>query len=107
MMTVKLTVENVVQAKQEVEKLEAQGYLRDNIYIFAHDEERADDINEALGTEEAGIGEQGFLTSMKNLVNSRGDELRNKLASVGLSESEAAQFEEELDTGKLVIVANK
>lgn len=106
-MTVKLTVENVVQAKQEVEKLEAQGYLRDKIYIFAHYEEREDDINEALGTEEAGISEQGFLTSMKNLVNSRGDELRNELASVGLSESEAAQFEKELDTGKLVIVANK
>jgi len=48
-MTVKLTVENVVQAKQEVEKLEAQGYHRDNIYIFAHYEERQDDINEALG----------------------------------------------------------
>ena len=106
-MTVKLTVENVVQAKQEVEKLEAQGYLRDHIYIFAHYEEREDDINEALWTEEAGISEQGFLTSMKNLVNSRGDELRNKLASVGLSESEAAQFEKELDTGKLVIIANK
>jgi len=106
-MTVKLTVENVVQAKQEVEKLEAQGYLHDNIYIFAHYEEREDDINEALGTEEPGISEQGFLTSLKNLVNSRGDELRNKLASVGLSESEAAQFEKELDTGKLVIIANK
>ncbi|WP_409368481.1 general stress protein [Lysinibacillus sp. 38-6] len=106
-MTVKLTVENVVQAKQEVEKLEAQGYLRDNIYIFAHSEKREDDINEALGTEEAGISEQGFLTSMKNLVNSRGDELRNKLASVGLSKDEAAQFEEVLDTGKLVLVANK
>ncbi len=103
-MTVKLTVENVVQAKQEVEKLEAQGYLRDNI---AHYEDREDDINEALGTEEAGISEQGFLTSMKNLVNSRGDELRNKLASVGLSKSEAAHYEEELDTGKLVLVANK
>jgi len=44
---------------------------------------------------------------MKNLVNSRGDELRNKLASVGLSKAEAAQFEEVLDTGKLVLVANK
>lgn len=106
-MTVKLTVENVVQAKQEVESLEAQGYIRDNIYIFAHYEEREDDINKALGTEEAGVSEQGFLKSMKNLVNSRGDELRNELASVGLSETEAAAFEEELDKGKLVIVANK
>jgi len=106
-MTVKLSVENVVQAKQEVENLEAQGYIRDNIYIFAHFEEREDNINEALGTEEAGVSEQGFLTTMKNYVNSRGDELRNELRSVGLSETEAAEFEKVLDTGKLVIVANK
>lgn len=106
-MTVKMTVENAVQAKQEVENLEAQGYIRDNIYIFAHFEERADDINEALGTEEAGLSEQGFLNTMKNMVRSRGDELRSELSSVGLSETEAAQFEKELDKGKLVIVANK
>lgn len=40
-MAIKHTVENVVQAKEEVEKLVAEGYSHDEIYIFAHDEKEA------------------------------------------------------------------
>lgn len=106
-MTLKMTVENAVQAKKEIEKLETQGYSHDDIYIFAHDKKRSKDITKALDTEEVGIKEQGFLDSMKNMTSSRGDELRAKLAAAGLSDQEAEQYEEELDKGKLVIVANK
>lgn len=106
-MTLKMTVENAVQAKKEIEKLETQGYTHDDIYIFAHDKKRGKDITKALDTEEVGMKEQGFLDSMKNMTSSRGDELRAKLAAAGLTEQEAAQYEEELDKGKLVIVANK
>lgn len=105
-MTVKLTVENAVQAKPEIEKLESQGYTRDNIHIFAHFKERSDDINEALDTSDVGMKEQGFLQSMKNLFTSRGDELRNKMEAAGLSKEEAAAAEKELDQGKLVIIAH-
>ena len=106
-MTVKLTVENAVQAKEEIEKLEVQGYSRDHIHIFAHFKERADDINDALDTSDVGVKEQGFLKSMKNMFTSRGDELRNKMEAVGLTEQEAASAEEELDKGKLIIIAHK
>ena len=106
-MTLKMTVENALQAKKEIEKLETQGYTLDDIYIFAHDKKRTKDITKALDTEEVGVKEQGFLDSMKNMTSSRGDELRAKLAAVGLSDQEAEQYEEELDKGKLVIVANK
>ncbi|WP_142827445.1 general stress protein [Planococcus soli] len=106
-MTLKMTVENAVQAKKEIEKLETQGYTHDDIYIFAHDKKRNKDITKALDTEEVGVKEQGFLNSMKNMTSSRGDELRAKLAAAGLSDQEAEQYEEELDKGKLVIVANK
>ncbi|MBT2570675.1 general stress protein [Planococcus sp. ISL-110] len=106
-MTLKMTVENAVQAKKEIEKLETQGYTHDDIYIFAHDKKRNKDITKALDTEEVGMKEQGFLDSMKNMTSSRGDELRAKLAAAGLSDQEAEQYEEELDKGKLVIVANK
>lgn len=106
-LTLKMTVENAVQAKKEIEKLEAQGFTHDDIYIFAHDKKRNKDITKALDTEEVGIKEQGFLDSMKNMTSSRGDELRAKLAAAGLSDQEAEQYEEELDKGKLVIVANK
>lgn len=105
-MTIKLSVENAVQAKQEIEKLEATGYSKDHIHIFAHFKDRADDINDALDTKDVGIKEQGFLNSMKNIFTSRGDELRNKMEAAGLSKEEAAAAEEELDNGKLVIVAH-
>ncbi|MEK4484459.1 general stress protein [Psychrobacillus sp. FSL H8-0484] len=105
-MTVKLTVENAVQAKQEIEKLETQGYSKDHIHIFAHFKERADDINDALDTSDVGIMEQGFLQSMKNMFTSRGDELRNKMEAAGLTKQEAAAAEEELDKGKLIIIAH-
>jgi len=106
-LTVKLTVENALQAKTEIEKLETQGFTHDDIYIFAHDRARTEDITNALETERVGIKEQGFLDSMKNMTRSRGDELRTKLASVGLSDQEAESYEKELDKGKLVVVAYK
>ncbi|ANU24474.1 general stress protein [Planococcus donghaensis] len=106
-MTLKMTVENALQAKSEIEKLETQGYTHDDIYIFAHDKKRGKDISKALDTEEVGMKEQGFLDSMKNMTVSRGDELRAKMAAAGLSKQEAEEYEEELDKGKLVIIANK
>ncbi|MEK3933755.1 general stress protein [Sporosarcina sp. FSL W7-1349] len=106
-MTVKKTVENAVQAKQEIENLVTQGYTHDDIYIFAHDKKRGDDITEALDTEKVGMSEQGFLDSMKNMFSSRGDELRSKMEAAGLTEQEAADAEKELDQGKLVLIAKK
>lgn len=106
-MTVKLTVENALQAKTEIEKLETQGFTHDDIYIFAHDKDRTKDITDALDTESVGMKEQGFLDSMKNMTSSRGDELRAKMAAAGLTDQEADQYEKELDKGKLVIIASK
>lgn len=106
-MTIKMTVENAVQAKAEIEKLETQGFTHDDIYIFAHDKKRQKHVTDALDTESVGMKEQGFLDSMKNMTSSRGDELRAKMAGAGLTEQEAADYEEELDKGKLVIIANK
>ena len=52
-MTKKFIVENAVQAKAEVEKLETEGYSRDDVYIFAHYKQREEDISDALKTEKA------------------------------------------------------
>lgn len=106
-MTVKQTVENAVQAKAEIEKLVTQGFSHDDIYIFAHDKKRGDNITDALDTEDVGMKEQGFLDSMKNMFSSRGDELRSKMEAAGLSTEEAASAEAELDQGKLIIIAKK
>ncbi|KKB33183.1 general stress protein [Bacillus thermotolerans] len=101
------TVENAVQAKSEIETLLSQGYSRDDIYILAHDKHRGEDITEALNTGEVGMKEQGLIDSVKNIFQSRGDELRSKLQSLGLSEQEAANYEKELDKGRLVLIANQ
>ncbi|HSJ37119.1 MAG TPA: general stress protein [Planococcus sp. (in: firmicutes)] len=106
-MTIKMTVENALQAKTEIEKLETQGFTHDDIYIFAHDKRRQKDVSDALDTESVGFKEQGFLNSMKNMTSSRGDELRAKMEGAGLTKQEAEDYEEELDKGKLVIIANK
>lgn len=106
-MTTYKIVENAVQAKKEIEELVARGYSHDDIYIFAHDKKRGDDITDALHTENVGIKEQGFIDSMKNLFSSRGDELRSKMESVGLTTDEANTAERELDQGRLVVVAHK
>lgn len=106
-MTVKRIVENAVQAKSEIEDLTRQGFTHDDIYIFAHDKKRSDDITDALDTESVGMQEQGFLDSMKNMFTSRGDELRNKMEAAGLTAEDAADAERELDHGKLVLIARK
>ena len=106
-MAEKFYVENALQAKAKVDELVTQGYTHDDIYIFAHDKRRSDDITDALDTEEAGIKEQGILDSMKNLFSSRGDELRSKMAGAGLTTEDAAAAESELDKGKLVVIANE
>ncbi|WP_146552926.1 general stress protein [Rummeliibacillus sp. SL167] len=100
-----ISVENAVQAKNQIEKLESQGLSRDNIYIFAHGDEREEDIADALHAAEVGIKEQGFFRFMKNYVVARGNELRSQMEAVGLSKEEAAQAEKELDQGKLIIIA--
>ena len=106
-MSMKKTVENAVQAKEEIERLETQGYSRDDIYIFAHYGKRGEDITNALNTEDVGIKEQGIIGSMKNMFSSRGDELRSKMEAVGMTKEEAAMAEEELDEGKLILYAKR
>lgn len=106
-MAMKYTVENAVQAKQKVEELEAQGYSRDDMYLFAHSKEREGHIADVLDTEKVGVSELGFFKSMKNAFSKRGDQLRSDMHAAGLTEAEAETAEEELDHGKLVLIVNK
>jgi hypothetical protein len=99
-------VENAVQAKGAIEELIRGDYTEKQIYLFAHDKHRSEDITDATHTEKVGLTEQGLLESLGNVFKSRGDELRDKMTSIGLSQSEANLFEEELDKGRLVLVAS-
>ncbi|KIY22035.1 general stress protein [Mesobacillus subterraneus] len=99
-------VENGVQATEKISSLEAAGFGKENIYIFAHEENRSEHLTEATETGDLGFKEQGFFDSIGNMFKSRGDELRSKFESLGLTKQEAEQYEVELDKGRLVLVAN-
>ncbi|WP_433745532.1 general stress protein [Falsibacillus pallidus] len=100
-------VQNGVEAVNTVEAMKSQGYGEEEIYIFAHNRDRSEDLTEATDTGEVSFKEQGLFESFGNLFRSRGDELRSKMRSLGVTEVEADRFESELDKGKLVLVASK
>lgn len=100
-------VENGVQAKKEIEQLLGHGFTKDEIYLLAHDKTRSEDLTGTLDLAEIGVAEQGVFNSVANVFRSRGDELRSKLESLGLSEAAAARCEEEMDHGKVIVLASK
>jgi hypothetical protein len=98
-------VENGVQAKREIAHFMMEGFTKDEIYILAHDENRSEHLTDVLNISAIGVGEQGFFDSIANVFRSRGDELRSKLESLGLSAAAAERCEEQMDHGKVVVVA--
>jgi len=100
-------VENGVQARDKLSLLATEGYTKDEVYLFAHDKEREDDLAEALGAGDVGMKEQGLINTVTNVFKKRGDELRAQFESLGLSADEAERYERELDEGRLVLVACK
>lgn len=103
----KFFLENAVQAKKKIEDLVAQGYTHDEIYIFAHSEDREEKITDALDSEQVGMAEMGFMEKMKNMFTSRGDTLRAQMEAIGMTKAEAEEGESELDKGRLLLVAKK
>jgi hypothetical protein len=100
-------VENGVEARAEIEQFLLQGFTHDEIYILAHDKKRSEDLTDSLDVDEIGFAQQGIFNSIGNVFRSRGDELRSKLVSLGLSDAEAERYEEEMDQGRVVLVATK
>ncbi|MHA0857879.1 general stress protein [Paenibacillus sp. CMAA1364] len=100
-------VENGVLAVQEVKQLQNLGYQYDNIFVLAHDEDRTERIVETADANEIGMKEEGMMETLANLFRSRGDELRAKITSFGFTDSEADFYEQELDLGKVLVIAKK
>lgn len=97
-------VENAVRLKDHVDLLLQSGVKREDIYLFARYEERAEDIAKTLHISQVGVSEQGVVQSVKNLFTSRDYELRAQMMSLGISEEEAKQLDIPLDEGKLVAI---
>lgn len=98
-------VENGVQASEKILTLQAEGYDKEHIYLFAHDENRSKHLTEHTNTKGIGLKEEGIFDKMANIFVSRGEQIRTRMTSIGLSQHKAMELEEELDEGKVVIVA--
>ncbi len=72
---------------------------------MAHSKDHSENLTNAMNTNDIGVAEQGIVNSIANVFRSRGDELRSKMESLGLSNLEAQRFEEELDRGRIVVIA--
>ncbi|UVI30038.1 general stress protein [Paenibacillus spongiae] len=109
MQSIKPTVQIVttaMDALHAVRELNQRGYKQDDIYVLAHDSDQTKSLADATDANQIGMSEEGMFTSMANVFRSRGDEIRSKLTSIGLTETEAERYEEELDRGRVLVITN-
>ncbi|AZB40965.1 general stress protein [Bacillus sp. FJAT-42376] len=100
-------VENGVQASEKVKELEEQGLSKHSIFLFAQDPDRSRHLTENTDTKEMSTMDKGLFNTMANAFRSRTEELTSKMAALGLSQNEALHYEEELASGRIVILAKE
>lgn len=98
---------NDEKLQNDVSMLKDKGVNKENVYILSHDNDRTNRIADNADANKIGIKEMDFSEAVGNLFNKKGDELRSKLQEIGFSKAEADKFEEDMDTGiVLLIVTN-
>lgn len=80
-----------------------KGIDQKDIYVLTHEKERTDRIADNADVNTIGIKEEGLGTSIINVFQNTGDQLRNKMQELGLNEEEANFYEEKLDEGKILL----
>lgn len=105
MLTQVKTVSTVEEARSAVQAFVDEGYVHPSIYVLTHEEKRTDLVSDVTEASQIGIIEEGVFTALANLFRSRGDELRAKMRSVGISERDAEELEAQMDEGHIVIIA--
>jgi 5-bromo-4-chloroindolyl phosphate hydrolysis protein len=101
--TIKI-VENAEKALEEIKDLYQKGFEMDDVYVLAHQADITHKIAAIANTKESGIAEEGIYQSLANVFKSRGEELRDKLVSLGISDEKAANIERKLDQGQVAVI---
>ncbi len=96
--------ENAEKALEVVKDLYQRGFEMDEVYVLAHHADVTHKLAAIANTNEIGLSEEGVYQSIANVFKSRGDELRSKFVSLGVSEEEAARLERELDNGHVAVI---
>lgn len=99
-------VTTAMDALHAVRELNRRGYKQDDIYVLAHDSEQTKELADATDTNQISMTEEGVLNSVANVFRSRGEEIRSKLQSIGITETEAERYEEELDQGRVLVITH-
>ncbi|OWR26483.1 general stress protein [Saccharibacillus sp. O23] len=98
-------VENGTEAVETIRELRITGYTGDQLFVLAYDEKKTELTAEAAGVRpvfpEIAEGETADL----HIFRSDAEELRKRIADMGFSEAEAAYYEEQLELGKVLVVA--
>ncbi|MGG2196962.1 MULTISPECIES: general stress protein [Paenibacillus] len=97
-------VDHVEQAIRAIREFREQGHPLSEIYVLAHDSERTEELSKLTDTNTIGLIEEGMATAFANLFRSRGEQLRSKMESLGISAGEAERYEAELDQGRVLVL---
>jgi|GEM_PF-4095032 len=92
------------QAIEEIRAFRREGYALEEIYVLAHDDKTTEGLSSLMDTNKVGLYEEGIANTFANLFRSKGDQLRSKMTSLGLTESDADHYEKELDMGKIMVM---
>ncbi|WP_028549937.1 general stress protein [Paenibacillus sp. UNC451MF] len=92
------------QAIEAIRSFRREGYALEEIYVLAHDDKTTEGLTDLMDTNKVGLYEEGIANTFANLFRSRGDQLRSKMHSLGLTKDEADHFEAELDKGKILVM---
>ncbi|MEB9784304.1 general stress protein [Bacillus cereus] len=95
-----MTEKEVMNAANDLVK---KGIDQKDIYVLTHEKDRTDRIADNADVNTIGIKEEGLGTSIINVFQKTGDQLRNKMQELGLNEEEANFYEEKLDEGKILL----
>ncbi|MFC0524363.1 general stress protein [Pontibacillus salicampi] len=98
---------NDEKLQNDVQKLSNNGVNKNNIYVMSHDDDRTERVADNANANTVGLKEENLKDAVGNLFNKQGDELRNKMQDLGLSESESETYEERLDEGKILLLVTE
>jgi len=91
--------------QNKVRELHDEGFKKDHIYVLTHSAEGTEYVAEFTGAEQISMAEEGLFTSIANLFRSRSEELKAKIRALGVPEEEAARLTNELEWGKILVLA--
>jgi hypothetical protein len=98
-------VNNIEEVHQTLKFLIDEGYQKGNLFVITHEDSSTERISDVTEANEIGVMEEGPITAIANLFRSKGDQLRAKLRSMGVSSEEAERLESEMDNSKVIILA--